>query len=82
MFTEEIFVACVNIVKKQSVIDPLLLPLEHIECFDNDLESQWPHEPGRYQGTPKQQGKAYTVTFNLPGSRWNTLTTTGHVFAL
>lgn len=30
----------VNIVNKQSVISHVLLPLEHIECFDNDLRSQ------------------------------------------
>lgn len=30
----------VNIVNKQSVISHVLLPLEHVECFDNDLESQ------------------------------------------
>ena len=30
----------VNIVHKQSVISHVLLPLEHVECFDNDLESQ------------------------------------------
>lgn len=30
----------VNIVNKQSVINHVLLPLEHVECFDNDLGSQ------------------------------------------
>lgn len=40
MLTEEILVASVNIVKKQSVIDHLLLPLEQVECFDNDFGSQ------------------------------------------
>lgn len=58
MLTEEIFGASVNIVKKQSVIDPFLLPLEHTECFDNDLGNQWPHTPGCYQGTPEQQCEA------------------------
>lgn len=32
----------VNIVNKQSVINHVLLPLEHVECFDNDLGSQSP----------------------------------------
>lgn len=30
----------VNIVNKQSVINHVLLPLEHVECFDNDPGSQ------------------------------------------
>ena len=30
----------VNIVNKQSVINHVLLPLDHVECFDNDLGSQ------------------------------------------
>lgn len=30
----------VNIVNKQSVINHVLLLLEHVECFDNDLGSQ------------------------------------------
>ena len=30
----------VNIVNKQSVINHVLLPLEHVECFDNDFGSQ------------------------------------------
>lgn len=32
----------VNIVNKQSVINHVLLPVEHVECFDNDLGSQQP----------------------------------------
>lgn len=48
----------VNIVKKQSVIDHLLLPLEQVEYFDKDFGSQWSHKPGCYQGTPEQQSKA------------------------
>lgn len=58
MLTEDILVASVNIANKQSVIDHLLLPLEQVECFDNDFGSQWPPKPGCYQGTPEQQSQA------------------------